>query len=554
MSTIEKPSTIYETRREQMFPILTAAQLERLGAHGERVPLRAGQVLAEPGDRFGKLLIVLSGSVEIVRPGLAGEEPVAVHRAGSFMGEMNTLRGTGSLVRARVGESGEGILLDEECFRGVVQTDTELSELFMRAFILRRVGLIGSQQSDVILIGSRHCADTLRLHQFLTRNGYPHMNLDVERDAGFQALLDRFHIDLADIPVVVCRGATVLRNPSNEEIAACLKMNPQIDPARVRDMIVIGAGPSGLAAAVYGASEGLDVLVLETSGPGGQAGSSSKIENYLGFPTGISGQALAGRALVQAQKFGADVTVASTARRLHCDRHPYEVELANGDRVIGRTIVIASGAEYRQLALENLAQFLGVGVYFAATHVEAQLCRNEEVVVVGGGNSAGQAAVFLAGHCRHVHLVVRSSGLADSMSRYLIRRIEESENITLRAQTQITGLHGDTHLQRVTWRRGAEEQTNDIGHVFLMTGATPNTRWLERCVALDGKGFVKTGPDLAPEDISAWPLARAPHLLETNVPGVFAVGDARAGNVKRVASAVGEGSVCVLLVHRVLAE
>lgn len=537
-----------------MFPTLTPQQLERLTAHGERVPLRAGQILVEPGDRFGKLLVVLSGSVEIVRPGLAGEDPVHVHEAGSFMGEMNTLRGTGSLVRARVREAGEAIQLDEACFRGVVQTDTELSELFMRAFILRRVGLIGSQQSDVILIGSRHCADTLRLHQFLTRNGFPHMNVDVERDADFQALLDRFHVDLADIPVVVCRGESVMRNPTNEQLAACLKMNPQIDPARVRDMIVIGAGPSGLAAAVYGASEGLDVLVLETSGPGGQAGSSSKIENYLGFPTGISGQALAGRALVQAQKFGADVTVASTAVRLHCDHHPYQVELAARERVIGRTIVIASGAEYRQLALDNLAQYLGVGIYFAATHVEAQLCRNEEVVVVGGGNSAGQAAVFLSGHCRHVHLIVRSAGLSESMSRYLIRRIEESANITLRARTEITGLHGATHLERVTWRRNEESQTSDIAHVFLMTGATPNTRWLDGCVALDAKGFVKTGPDLAAEDTEDWPLSRAPHLLETNVPGIFAVGDVRAGNVKRVASAVGEGSVCVQLVHRVLAE
>jgi thioredoxin reductase (NADPH) len=357
----------------------------------------------------------------------------------------------------------------------------------------------------------------------------------------------------------VCRGEQVLKNPGNQEVAACLGMNPQIDAARVHDVIVIGAGPAGLAAAVYGASEGLDVLVIEANAPGGQAGSSSRIENYLGFPTGISGQALAGRALVQAQKFGAEVTIASSAVRLRCDKTPYEIDRSGGHSVRARAIVIATGAAYRQLALENLPRYLGVGIYYAATNLEARLCTDEEIIIVGGGNSAGQAAVFLASSCRHVHLLVRSDGLADSMSRYLIRRIEDSPNITLHVRTQVTALEGDGRLERVTWRGTSPEktETHDIGHVFLMTGAVPNTRWLEGCIDLDDKGFVRTGPDLHPgESLEPfrWPLQRVPYLLETNVPRVFAVGDVRSGSAKRVASAVGEGSVCVQLVHRVLSE
>jgi thioredoxin reductase (NADPH) len=545
-----------EARREQAFPRLTSAQIGRLETHGKRVRTRQGEVLAEPGDRRRGLLVILSGSVEIVRPGIAGEELIVVHMPGQFAGEMSSLRGSGSVVRARVREEGEILAIDDEHLRAIVQTDAELSEILMRAFILRRVGLIASRSGDVILIGSSHSADTLRLQQFLTRNAYPYVSIDVEKDPTVQALLDRFHVSVGDIPVVLCRGEQVLKNPGNEEIAACLGMNPQIDDAKIRDLVVIGAGPAGLAAAVYGASEGLDVLVLETSAPGGQAGSSSKIENYLGFPTGISGQALAGRALVQAQKFGAEVTVASRAVRLRCEQRPYEIDLSNEHVVRARSIVVASGAEYRRLALDNVDRFLGVGVYYAATPVEARLCRDEDIIVVGGGNSAGQAAVFLAGGCRHVHLLVRSGGLSDSMSRYLIRRIEESPNITLRARTEISALAGDARLERVTWRNGAGTETHEIGHVFLMTGAVPNTHWLQGCIALDDKGFVRTGSDLHAEDIvpARWPHARQPHLFETNWPGIFAVGDVRCGSTKRVAAAVGEGSACVQLVHRVLHE
>ena len=326
----------------------------------------------------------------------------------------------------------------------------------------------------------------------------------------------------------------------------------------VRDTLVVGAGPAGLAAAVYAASEGLDVLVLENDVPGGQAGSSSKIENYLGFPTGISGQELAGRAYLQAQKFGAEVMIARGARRLGCDRKPYTVEIDGGTDLLARTVIIATGAEYRRLPLENLARFAGLGVYYGATFLEAQLCEGEEVVVVGGGNSAGQAAVYLAQMTKHVHMLVRSNQLADTMSRYLIRRIEDSPAITLRTETEIIALEGSDHLENVQWRnrQTGEVETHNLRHVFLMTGAVPNTRWLNGCVATDEKGFIRTGRDLTPEDLAEahWPLTRLPYFYETTLPGVFAVGDVRSGNVKRVASAVGEGSIVIHLVHQVLQE
>jgi thioredoxin reductase (NADPH) len=552
-------ASLYGGRKEQTFPTLTPAQIARLELHGTKIAVRKGEILAEPGERHRKLFVVLSGSIEIVRPSMTGEEPVVVLTAGGFTGEMSTLRGVGSLVRARVHEDGEVLAIPDDELRTVVQTDARLSELFMRAFILRRVGLVAAQNGDVILIGSRHSAGTLRLQQFLTRNAYPYVNLDIDTDASVQALLDRFHIGIDDIPVVVCGGGErMVKNPSNQELAECLGMNPQLDSTKVRDLIVIGAGPAGLAAAVYAASEGLDVLVLETNAPGGQAGSSSKIENYLGFPTGISGQALAGRALVQAQKFGAEVAIANSAVQMHCEPKPYEIAVSGDHVVRGRAIIIASGAEYRQLALHNVNRFLGVGIYFAATHVEAKLCKDEDVVIVGGGNSAGQAAVFLASNCRHVHVLVRSQGLADSMSRYLVRRIEDSPNVTVHIRTEITGLEGDTQLEQVVWGSAADNrtETNAIRHIFLMTGAVPNTRWLEGCVGLDEKGFVRTGTDLHSEDLAcgSWSLTRQPYMFETNVPRIFAVGDVRSGSVKRVAAAVGEGSACVQLVHRALAE
>jgi thioredoxin reductase (NADPH) len=551
-------SDLLEKRREQIFPKLTAAQIARLEAYGEHIDTYTGDVLVEPGDRHRKLLVVLTGSLELALPGVQGEQLLTVLLPGDFAGEMSTLRGVAGFTRIRVREGGNVLAIDEENLRDVVQTDAELSEIFMRAFILRRMGLVASGQGEIMLLGSRHSAGTLKLQKFLTRNAYPYISIDVDSDPGVQALLDRFQVAVEDVPVVIGHAGGVLKNPSIHDIAEFLNMNPTLDDSTVRDVVVIGAGPAGLAAAVYAASEGLDVLVVEATAPGGQAGTSSRIENYLGFPTGISGQALAGRALVQAQKFGANVTIACHARELRCERRPYELELADGRVVRASTVIIASGAQYRELAVENLSRFLGVGIYYAATHLEAKLCENEEIVVVGGGNSAGQAAVFLAGGCRHVHVLIRSSGLADTMSRYLIRRIEESPNITLHTRTQLTALEGSDRLERIGWRNAASDrvEAHEIAHVFLMTGAVPNTAWLNGCVALDDKAFVRTGSDLHTEDLSAarWPLPRAPHLLETSLPGVFAVGDVRSSSVKRIASAVGEGSICVQFVHRALRE
>jgi thioredoxin reductase (NADPH) len=544
------------SRREQIFPVLTGAQLARLQRYGQRRRVRAGEILAEPGDRGLPMWVVLSGSIEAMLVGMAGETTVVTHTAGGFSGEMSTLRGISSMARMRVCTDGEVLEVDQNRVRTIVQTDSELGEIFLRAYILRRVGLIQAQVGDVILLGSSHSADTLRLQQFLTRNTHPYVYLDVQEDAAARDLQEHFKLNVSELPVVICRGVVTLKNPSTEEVAACLGMNQAVDDERVRDLIVVGAGPAGLAAAVYGSSEGLDVLVLETGTPGGQAGSSSKIENYLGFPTGISGLALAGRALVQAQKFGAEIRTAAPAMRLKCDGRPYAIELASGASVRGRCIVLASGAEYRQLSLGDAARFLGVGIYYGATPTEARRCRGEEVIVVGGGNSAGQAAVFLAGSSSVVHMLVRANGLADTMSRYLIRRIQDTPNIKLHVNTQITALEGTDELERVSWATsstGAKE-TLCIRHVFLMTGAVPSTHWLSGCLALNEKAFVLTGPDLRSQDLDAklWSTNRQPEFFETSRPGVFAVGDVRCGSVKRVAAAVGEGSACIQQVHLVL--
>jgi len=545
------------SRSDQIFPTLTTEQIDRIGAYGAMRAVRAGEVLAEQGDTPVPFFVILSGEVEAVRPSGAIETLITIFRAGQFTGEVNSLSGRRAMARLRARTDGKVIQLPRERLLALVQTDEELSEILMRAFILRRAELQAQGVGDVALVGSSHSADTLRIKEFLTRNGHPYTYIDVERDAEVQSLLDQFRISAADTPVVICRGKTVLRNPANELIAKCLGFNPALDQTQVRDLAIVGAGPSGLAAAVYGASEGLDVLLLETYSPGGQAGSSSRIENYLGFPAGVSGNELAGRAYTQAQKFGAQMVLAK-ATRLVCERKPYVVELQDGSRIPARAIIIATGAKYSKLPLENLAAFEGVGVYYGATFVEAQLCKGEDVIVVGGGNSAGQAAVFLAETTNHVYVLVRSDGLADTMSQYLIRRIEQNPNITLLPHTEIAAVAGEKHLQRVTWRdnhSGATE-TRDIPHLFIMTGAVPNTAWLENCVTLDSKGFVKTGPDLSPEELAAahWPLTRRPYLLETSLPGVFAAGDVRYGNVKRVASAVGEGSIAISFIHLSLRE
>jgi thioredoxin reductase (NADPH) len=545
-------------RVEHVFPTLTPAQLARIAGHGRVRAVDSGEVLLAAGDPNARFFVVTAGHLEARRISGDVEQLVAVFGAGQFTGEISLLSGRPGLVRIRAGEPGEVIELDRSQLLALVQTDSEIGEVAMRAFILRRVELMAQGVSDVVLIGSAYSAGTLRAREFLTRNGHPHTYIDLDRDPDVQHLLDRFQVGLADVPVLICRGQSVLRNPTNGQIADCLGFNAAIEQTHLRDVVIIGAGPSGLGAAVYGASEGLDVLVLEAASPGGQAGSSSKIENYLGFPTGISGQELAGRAHAQAQKFGAQLMVAHGATRLSCQRKPYAVETDNGVRVLTRTIIIATGAEYRKLTLDNASRFEGAGVYYGATFAEAQLCRGEEVVVVGGGNAAGQAAVFLAQSAKRVHMLVRSEGLADTMSRYLIRRIEGSPAIVLRTRTELVALEGDGHVERLRWRdqASATTETREIRHVFVMTGAVPSTAWLDGCVTLDGRRFVKTGPDLSKEDLAAaqWPLARPPHLLETSLPGVFAVGDVRAGNMKRVASAVGEGSTAVAFVHQVLNE
>jgi thioredoxin reductase (NADPH) len=542
-------------RAEQIFPTLTPAQIGRIAAHGSVRPVYEGEVLIEEGRQDVPFYVVTAGQIEIVQPSRTGETVIVVHGPGEFTGESNMLSNRRSLVRACATVPGEVIELDREQLLALVQNDAELGEIFMRAFILRRVELIAHGLGDVVLVGSNHSTGTLRIREFLTRNGHPHTYVDLDRDPGVQQLLDGFGVTITEVPVLICRGKKVLRNPTNAQIADCLGLNEVVDPSQIRDLVVIGAGPAGLAAAVYGASEGLDVLVLESNSPGGQAGASSRIENYLGFPTGISGQDLTGRAYTQAQKFGAQLLVAKGATRLGCNRQQYTVEIDPGVRIPARGVIIATGAEYCKLDVPNLAQFEGAGVYYGATFIEAQMCGGEEVVVVGGGNSAGQAAVFLAQTAVRVHMLVRGDGLEEKMSRYLIRRIEDNPAILVRTRTEIVSLDGTNHLERVRWRGdagGTEERA--VRHVFVMTGALPSTDWLKGCVALDAKGFIKTGPDLTPEDLSAaqWPLTRLPHLLETSRPRVFAVGDVRAGNVKRVASAVGEGSIAIALVHQAL--
>ena len=545
-------------RAEHIYPTLTPAQLGRIAAHGRRRRVEAGEVLVQAGEQTARLFVVVAGRIDVVRPSAAGEEVVVAFGPGMFTGEVTMLSGRPGLAQIRAGAAGEVIEVGRDELLALIQSDGELSEILMRAFILRRVELIARGISDVVVLGSAHCQGTLRIRAFLTRNGHPHTMLDLDRHAGVQELLDRFHVSAADVPVVITCGEVVLRNPSNQQIADALGFNDAIDQTQVRDLVIVGAGPSGLAAAVYGASEGLDVLVVESTAPGGQAGSSSRIENYLGFPMGISGQELAGRAYTQAEKFGAQVIIGKGATRLACDRKPYALELGDGQRLPARSVIIASGAEYRRLPIDNLPQFEGAGVYYAATFMEAQLCAGEEVIVVGAGNSAGQAAVFLAQAARRVHMLIRSGGLADTMSRYLIRRIEEHPAIVRHVQTEIVTLEGNGHLERVGWRDNHSErtETHAIRHVFAMTGAVPSTRWLAGCLALDAKGFIKTGPDLSPEDLATarWPLGRTPHLLETSLPGVFAIGDVRARSLKRVASAVGEGSIAIAAVHQVLHE
>jgi thioredoxin reductase (NADPH) len=543
---------------DELYPKLNNEQIARLERVGVRRSVPAGEILFDQGTIRRRFYVLLRGAIEAVLPSSEGEIGLRLHQPGDFTGELDMLSGRPSLVSARTTEPTEVLELDPVSLRNLLQTDPELGEFVLRVFVRRRMAMISRAMGDVILIGSRNSADTLRLKEFLSHNGHPFTYFELGQDEPAEQLLERFHLRPEDVPVLVSRDAPPVRNPTNAELAARLGLNAEIDGKRVYDLIVVGAGPAGLAAAVYGASEGLSVLVLEAVAPGGQAGSSSRIENYLGFPLGISGQDLAGRAFVQAEKFGAQIAIARRASAIECDSQPFSIQCDGDGPVRGRAVVIACGAQYRKLQVANLARFEGTGVYYGATPMEAQLCKGEDVIVVGGGNSAGQAAMFLSTIAHHVYMLVRAPGLANSMSQYLIRRIEECREITLLCRTEIVGMEGSENLESVTWRNRDTAQTDmhPIRHIFSMTGANPNTAWLKGCVALDSNGFIKTGADLAADDLDSagWCLDRRPYLFETSVPGVFAAGDIRSGSVKRVASAVGEGSVVVQLVHRVLAD
>jgi len=553
------PTINTSDRQAEAFPVLTPAQINRIRPYGHVRSVQAGEVLFEPGKLGMSCFVVLSGKLEIALPGLSGEQVFVTYGQGQFSGEVVLISRARALSRGRVAEPGEFLEVSADALRTLIAKDAELSDIFMRAFLLRRVKLISEGLGNVIVLGSQHSSNTLRLREFLTRNGHPHRYVDLDSDQGSQELLDRFDIKLEDIPVVICSGKSVLRNPTNQKLAECLGFTGRIEQHRIHDVAIVGAGPAGLAAAVYAASEGLDAVVIESEFPGGQAGASSKIENYVGFPMGISGQELTGRAVVQAEKFGAQMMVGQKVVRIRCDQRPYQITLENGGIIDARSIVIATGAQYNKPNVENLEQFEGQGIYYAATVMEAQLCTGEEIIVVGGGNSAGQAAVFLAETVRKVYMLVRGKELSETMSRYLIQRIVENPAIELHFQTEIVALAGGSHLERVTWlnRATGEESLHDIRHAFVMAGASPRTDWLSGCLALDQQGFILTGRELDTILDSApikWPLSRPPQMLETSLPAVFAVGDIRSDNVKRVASAVGEGSISIHLVHRALAE
>jgi thioredoxin reductase (NADPH) len=545
-------------RQAEAFPLLTPSQIDRIRPYGTVRTVRAGEILFEAGDRL-PLFVLLSGKLDIVITTLSGEHVFATHRPGGFSGDMVLISGTGSMARGRVAESGEFLEVSSGALRSLIAKDAELSDIFMRAFIRRRLALIAGGMGNVIILGSRHSADTLRLREFLTRNGQPHAYIDLDSDATAQELLDRFNVKIDEIPIVICSGKDVQRNPTTQQLAQCLGLSGKVDESQILDVAIVGAGPAGLAAAVYAASEGLDTVVIEADFPGGQAGSSSKIENYLGFPTGVSGLELTRRGVVQAEKFGAQMMVGQRVVKFQCDQKPYRLTLENGDILKTRSIIIATGAQYNTPNVANLKKFEGNGIYYAATFMESQLCGGDEVVVIGGGNSAGQAAIFLAETAQKVYMLVRGKTLSETMSRYLTQRITKHPVIELHLQTELVSLEGESHLERVTWldRSSGERTTRDIRHVFVMAGASPRSEWLRGCVVLDQQGFILTGRDLDPVLANApqkWPLGRPPQMLETSLPAVFAVGDIRAGNVKRVASAVGEGAISIHLVHGALAE
>ena len=543
-------SSIIERRRDQMFPELDPFEIERMRRFGEARGFAQGEAIFTAGQVGPGLVVILSGEVDIVRHGFSHESLIVMHGPGQFMGELAQLAGRPALVDAVAKKPVQALIIAPDRLRALLIAEAELGERIMRALILRRVGLLETGVGGPIIVGRADNADVLRLQGFLRRNGHPHQLLNSETDDEAKALIERFHIDPGQLPIVLCPGGQMLRNPSEHELARCVGLVRPIDPARVYHVVVVGAGPAGLATAVYAASEGLSVLVLDCRAFGGQAGASARIENYLGFPTGITGIALMARAYNQAQKFGAEMAIPDEVSALHTQTDGagnFTLQLSNGERVSTRAVVIASGARYRRPAVDSLHAFEGSSVHYWATPLEGKLCANQEVALVGGGNSAGQAAVYLASQSAKVWMLLRGSDLSASMSRYLVDRIEGHTNIEVLRRAQVSGLEGrDGILEAVRWRLGTngQEVRRPIRHLFLFIGAEPNTDWLAGSgVTLDAKGFVLTGEDAGHDR----------HPLETNRRGVFAIGDVRSKSIKRVAAAVGEGAQVVAALHSYLA-
>ncbi|BCF94393.1 FAD-dependent oxidoreductase [Paraburkholderia largidicola] len=525
-------------RLQQLFPVLTEAELSRVRRFGRVSRYPKGAMLYRVGERTPGMFVLLSGKIRAVaRDGLGREQIIHTFtQRGEFTSDVNQFSNKPSFVDSCVIEDVEAVLVRPDDLSPLLTGEAELGEKIMRALILRRFVAM-ERVNGAVLVGVTGNPRLLALQNFLRRNTYPNVTLDAEQDAGSVALLEGLTPRPDDFPLVICPNGTVLRNPDEGQLASCLGLIPDFDPAHVYDVAIVGAGPAGLAAAVYAASEGMSVAVLDCRAPGGQAGASARIENFFGFPTGITGHALADRAFVQAQKFGAHIGIPCEVKALYCDRQPPVVELTDGHRITARTVVIATGAEYRRPVVEDLERFEGRGVYYWATPIEAKLCRNEPVMLIGGGNSAGQAVVFLASHAEHVHVFIRGAKLEDSMSHYLVERVTSLPNVTVHTRVELTALEGTGRLERVHYRgAGGIEGSMTIHHLFVFIGADPNTRWLNTCgISLDSKGFVQTGID--PPDANMLSIS-----LQTSVEGVFAIGDVRSGSTKRVASAVGEGA------------
>ncbi len=534
-------------------PSLTTEQIDRLGPFGAREHVARGTILFDAGQHSIDFFVVLSGEVQICQYDDGAMREIVRTGPGQFVGDPSTLSGRAAVVQARAYEDSDILRIPPEKFRRIVVEDSELSDLFIRTFLERRSALIAGNFGSIKLVGSRFSRETHRIREFLMRNSQPFSFIDVEKDPNVSSLLDSLDVGMDDLPIVLCAEHGVVRNPSDSTLAHALGFDI-VNEAELCDLIVIGAGPAGLATSVYATSEGLSVTAIEANSPGGQAGTSSKIENYLGFPTGISGQELAQRAMTQAVKFGTRMANPIEATALRRKGADYEVQFADGRQVRGRGVVIATGAKYQRLEVADADLYEGCGLYYGATAMESDLCAGLDVVVVGGGNSAGQGAVYLSRHARSVHILIRRDSLDATMSRYLIRRIEETPNIHLHVRSEITRLHGDgKRLQAVDYSDDAAGSTArlETGSVFLFIGARPCTKWLQGTLVLDEKGFIKTGADLLPEDLEGGPGHR-PTLFESSLPRVYAVGDVRSGSVKRVASAVGEGSIVVQFVHRAL--